>query len=205
ASVIFMHGLGQSNSTWKTLFEKSLALNLPHIRWLLPQANFHPVSYNDGELRPCWYDVHHLPPAADEFNEYAHLFLESLDTINSLVRTQVEGGIDTSKVILMGYSQGASMVAMASLNSSHRLAGVVALSGSIPPRFSETHSTVNTDVQDTPVLWCHGEADEKIPLQMGLDAIEYLKSVGFEVESKTYTSMVHEVNDEELKDILKWL
>ncbi|KAH8828774.1 Phospholipase/carboxylesterase/thioesterase [Flagelloscypha sp. PMI_526] len=205
ATVVFVHGLGQSNSSWKTLFETSLAVNHPHIRWVLPHAKFNPSPYNNGERRPSWYDIHKLPPSADEFDENSPLFVESLDTIKSVIQTEIESGIDASKLILMGFSQGASMITMTALTGSQQFGGVVSLSGWIPKRFSQALSTFNAQVTTTPVFWCHGEADQEIPLTMGSDAVEYMKSVGFEVEIKTYPGLVHDTNEEELKDVSDWL
>ncbi|KIK96504.1 hypothetical protein PAXRUDRAFT_32333 [Paxillus rubicundulus Ve08.2h10] len=149
-TVIFLHGLGQSNETWAHGAVKALAKELPHILWLLPQSPQNPVALNQGERRPSWFDI--------------------------------------------------------ALTTLHKLGGVASLSGSIPIAVREqmVHAA-----QVLPILWCHGDTDNKIPLSLGKDAVQFIRSKlrikEPRLQFNEYADLGHTVNDEELDDLVAWL
>lgn len=61
ASVIFIHGLGDSGAGWSFLPELFAAQSrLPGIRWILPSAPNNAVTINGGMKMPSWYDIKSL-------------------------------------------------------------------------------------------------------------------------------------------------
>lgn len=59
--------------------------------------------------------------------------LESAGKINDLIKHEVEtNGIDPSRIVLGGFSQGGTMTLLTGLTSQYRLAGLVVLSGWLP-------------------------------------------------------------------------
>ncbi|GLB36527.1 putative phospholipase/Carboxylesterase [Lyophyllum shimeji] len=110
ATVIFIHGLGQSNLTWRMVILEALAPKLPHVQWILPQAPKRHVSLNHGHDRPSWFDVARLPPGQNEFDEQA--ISESIGAIEELILSQVHAGIDSRRIVLVGFSQGAALSLM---------------------------------------------------------------------------------------------
>ena len=91
-----------------------------------------PVSVNQGRLQPSWFDIWHLPPHEDEYDEAS--IAESTSIILDLVNTQIHSGIDSSRIVLVGFSQGAALSMMVGLKALPELGGLVSLSGWIPPR-----------------------------------------------------------------------
>lgn len=91
-----------------------------------------PVTLNQGQYRPSWFDIARLPPRSNELDEQA--IAESITMIEGLILSQVHSGIDSRRIILMGFSQGAALSMMVSLTTLHYLGGVVSLSGWIPSR-----------------------------------------------------------------------
>lgn len=61
--------------------------------------------------------------------------LKSAGMINELIKHEVDvNGIDPSRIVLGGFSQGGTMSLLAGLTGPHRMAGLVVLSGWLPLR-----------------------------------------------------------------------
>lgn len=58
----------------------------------------------------------------------------SASLINDLIENEVRSGIDASRIVLGGFSQGATMSLLSGLTGSHQLAGIAVLSGWVPLR-----------------------------------------------------------------------
>jgi len=60
-----------------------------------------------------------------------------------------------------------------------------------------------------PILWCHGTADEEIPISYADDAVAFLRdSVGTSssnLQFRVYHDLGHAIHDNELNDITLWL
>jgi lysophospholipase-2 len=91
-----------------------------------------PVTFHQGQLIPCWFDTVSLPPSPAEFDEAG--ISESVSVIDSLIQSQIQAGIDSRRIVLMGFSQGAVLSMIVALTKQYSLGGVVSLSGWIPPR-----------------------------------------------------------------------
>jgi predicted esterase len=135
----------------------------------------------------------------------------------------VHSGIDSRKIVLVGFSQGAALSLMVGLTTLHELGGVASLSGWIPCRIREvSHNSKfwyhNADMASKqiihtglylPILWCHGTNDMEIPVSMGEDAISFLHNILDIPEEcltyKRYEGLGHMINDAELDDLTSWL
>ncbi|KAJ6604153.1 phospholipase carboxylesterase [Mycena vulgaris] len=200
ASVIFVHGLGQTTFTWRAMILEGLVPNLPHVEWILPQASNKAVTYYRGMSRPSWFNIATLPPGDAEFDEAA--IAESIGIIENLIISQIHRGVDSRRILLVGFSQGAALSLMVALSTLHDLGGVASLSGWIPPR-ARDQMIASPNV---PILWCHGTADLEIPIAVGENAVSYLKKhLRDKVQYKTYPGLEHTINDEEVDDLLAWL
>ncbi|KAF8230424.1 Phospholipase/carboxylesterase [Tricholoma matsutake] len=201
-TIIVIHGAGESSATWKTIVEEALAPRLPHISWIIPQAPERPVSVHQGQLIPCWFDTVSLPPGLYEFDEAG--ISESVTLIDGLIQSQMQAGIDSRQIVLMGFSQGAALSMIVALTKHYNLGGVVSLSGWIPLRARHMMRTTSA----LPIMWCHGTADDVIPLSYAEDALAFLQnSVGIpslKLKSRLYDSLGHAVQDNELNDIASW-
>jgi len=204
ATVIFSHGLGQYNATWAHVVLQALAPHLPHVLWILPQSLDRPVTFSQGQRRPAWFNVWRLPPHRNEYDEIG--ISESISLIENIILAQVHSGIDSRKIVLVGFSQGAALSLMVGLTTLHELGGVASLSGWIPYRIQE--QIIHTGLH-LPILWCHGTGDMEIPVSMGEDAISFLHNIlGIPEEFltyKRYEDLAHMINDAELDDLTSWL
>ncbi|KAJ7275513.1 Phospholipase/carboxylesterase [Mycena haematopus] len=203
ASVIFVHGLGQTTFTWRAMILEGLVPNLPHVEWVLPQASDKRVTYYRDVRRPSWFNIATLPPSDEEFDEPG--IAESIAVIESLILAQIHRGIDARRVLLVGFSQGAALSLMIALSTLHDLGGVASLSGWIPPRARDV-APPRLSSPHVPILWCHGTADTEIPLASAEDAVAYLRThVRGTVQYNTYPGLGHTINDDEVNDLLAWL
>jgi lysophospholipase-2 len=181
------------------------------------------VSLNQGQLRPSWFNISRLPPGHDEFDEIA--LTESVTLIENLILSQVHSGIDSRKIVLVGFSQGAALSMIVSLTTLHELGGVASLSGWIPHRARDVSYDLTLMYQslrfvqfvkqiihaapNLPILWCHGNADAEIPISYAEDAISFLYYALHVPYSKLrfrkYDGLKHAINDVELDDLASWL
>ena len=112
-----------------------------------------PVSWNQGTLRPSWFNIWNLPPVPSEYDEES--MKKSVSTIQGFIREQIEAGMDAGNIFLMGFSQGAATSLCAGLTLEDEIGGVVSLSGWIPEAHrhaSPTHSLIKRRCLTKPIL-----------------------------------------------------
>ncbi|KAI0063191.1 alpha/beta-hydrolase, partial [Artomyces pyxidatus] len=129
ATVIFVHGLGQTNESWTGMIAW-LSRHLPSIEWILPQAPLRAVTAYAGASRSSWFDIATFPPGEAEWDH--NTMSASISVIESIIQTEVQAGIDSHRIILAGYSQGAALSLLVALTTLHELGGVASLSGWVP-------------------------------------------------------------------------
>ncbi|KAI1786307.1 Phospholipase/carboxylesterase [Ganoderma leucocontextum] len=202
ATVIFVHGLGQSHSHWVPTLRRVME-RLPSVKWILPQAPNAPVTYSQERVRSSWFNIASLPPC----NCYDETGISSsVATLENLIISEVRRGTTSSKIVLVGFSQGASLSLMTALTTLHELGGVASLSGWIPKQSRPAMQQIEPSL---PVFWAHGSADDEMPLPYGEECISFLRSTlnmpSERVVFKTYEGLDHSVNDAELDDLAEWL
>ena len=109
--------------------------------------------------------------------------------------------VDAGRVILLGFSQGASLSVAVALNEPERFAAVAALSGRFVP---EVMPEATESVRGFPIFMTHGEFDQIIPISQGREGHELLSQLPLDL---TYTEypMGHEINQECLEDVRRWI
>lgn len=111
---------------------------------------------------------------------------------------------DSTKVFLLGFSQGAIMAYDLALNNPKKIAGILALSGKLLEE-SKPAKIDNTAVANVKVFIAHGKSDNVIDIKEAEKANEYLKAnLIKELSYKTY-EMPHTLMGAELNDIKAWL
>src|SRR5690554_1614280 len=106
ACVIWLHGLGADRYDFVPVV-KALELPADHrVRFIFPQAPTRPVTINNGFPMPCWFDI--LAIAPQRVMNMAQL-AESVAMVRGLVEQQIDSGIDASRIVLAGFSQGGAV------------------------------------------------------------------------------------------------
>jgi phospholipase/carboxylesterase len=200
ASVILLHGLGADGWDFVPIAGE---LGLPEslaVRFVFPHAPMRPVTVNAGYVMRAWYDIREFTP---DGRADAEGLAESMRRVDACLVREVAKGVDASRIVLAGFSQGGAVALEAGLRYPQRLAGVLALSTYLPfpARLATERSGANADV---PILMCHGRLDPVVPIAMGLEARDALVTLGYAVEWREYP-MQHEVCAPELTEVARWI
>ncbi|KAG8831818.1 hypothetical protein FRC17_002523 [Serendipita sp. 399] len=218
ASVIFLHGLGDSGRGWAPV-ARMLSRNpkLSHIKWILPHAPTEPVTLNGGMRMPSWFDIESLDLDEDaaDGGEDAKGMLDSSMAVNRLITAEIdEANIPANRIVVGGFSQGGALGLLTGLTSERKLAGLVSLSTWLP--LSQKMKSMMTDsARMLPIFFGHGTSDPVVQYQFGRRSYEHLKSaLGFPEATgesisgltwREYDGMGHSASEEELEDLNSWL
>ncbi len=200
ASVIWLHGLGADGHDFEPIVpELQLPAKLP-VRFIFPHAPYRPVTWNNGQVMRAWYDM-----AATERGLYQNVehLREAEATVHEFVAQERTRGIEPSRIVLAGFSQGGAVVLHAGLHYSSPLAGILCLSAPVP-YLDQLLASIAPANSDTPIFLAHGEHDSMVPFGLAQHAHERLTAAGLDVEWQRYT-MDHGVCAQELADISRWL
>lgn len=198
ASVIWLHGLGASGHDFEPMVPHlALPASLP-VRFIFPHAPAIPVTINGGYVMPAWYDI--LAMDFERKIDEAQIQASS-DAIVELIEQEIARGIDSTRIVLAGFSQGGAVAYHCGLSYDKPLAGLLALS-----TYFATHRTVNPSAANAgmPVALYHGSRDEVVPEAMGIEARRQLTAKGLAPSYQSY-AMAHEVCLEEIGDISRQL
>ncbi|MEP5761578.1 MAG: alpha/beta hydrolase [Litoreibacter sp.] len=148
-----------------------------------------------------------------------HAYPAALEDVKSAVKWMRGNagslGIDSGKIVLIGYSAGATLALSAGLSDTN-IAGIVSVAGisdfavaraetphaqlrrdidayikSTPARQASPISIV--DRHDPPVFLFHGESDTLVPLGQSVSMARALKTAGVTVLFKTFKGAGHEI------------
>ena len=203
-SIIWLHGLGADGHDFEPIVpELRLPGDLP-LRFVFPHAPVRPVTLNGGMTMRAWYDIYSLDRngPVDEQGIRA-----SAGLLTALIDRERERGMDASRIIAAGFSQGGAIALHAALRYPQRLAGLMALSTWLPLHNAfepEVVAGLGAARRDVPVFMAHGSYDPVLPVDLGRSSADLLLRHGFGVEWHEYP-MAHAVCAEEVADIRAWL
>ncbi len=199
--VIWLHGLGADGHDFEPIVEQLELDPSLNIRFVFPHAPMQAVTINQGFMMRAWYDVR-SPDIYSNPDEEGIRY--SQQTLNTLIRQQIDAGIKSEKIILAGFSQGGVIALQAALRSQHKLAGVMALSTylSLPESLATEKTPQN---QNIPLFLAHGSIDPVIDIKWAFQTHSHLIRENYSVEWHEYNNMPHAVSAEEIRDISKWL
>ena len=199
-TVIWMHGLGADCWDFVSIVkELGLPEELP-LRFIFPQAPSRPITVNNGQIMPGWYDISmaELQRKPDEAG-----LRQSQASIGQLIGREVERGISADKIILAGFSQGGAIALQTALRYRQTLGGIMALSTYLPleDSFAAEATIANANI---PILMAHGIQDPLIPLSLAQSSRAKMEARGYKIEWHEYP-MPHSVCMEEIEDIGVWI
>ena len=198
ASVIWLHGLGADGNDFAPIVPQlNLSLDFG-VRFIFPHAPAIPVTINSGYVMPAWYDIKQVDVDRHVDNEQLQ---ESASRIHDLIDREIERGIQSTRIIVAGFSQGGAVSFEAALSYEQRLAGIMALS-----TYFATEGTIkiNAIQQSIPILICHGEHDPVVSESLGKRSRASLEKLGFDPEYHSYP-IEHSVCPQEIEDVGNWI
>jgi predicted esterase len=108
ASIIFLHGLGDSGAGWAFLAEEARRQKrLQHVNFVFPTAPNRKVTLNFGMEMSAWYDIPSL--GALRTNQDDKGVLESVEILKNLIKEQQDKGIPANRIVIGGFSQGCAI------------------------------------------------------------------------------------------------
>lgn len=198
AVVIWLHGLGADGHDFEPVVPELKLPDTSAIRFIFPHAPSIPVTINNGMVMPAWYDI--LDMSIDKKVDEKQL-LASSQAITALIDKEISRGIDSTRIVIAGFSQGGAVGYQAALTYTKPLAGLIAMSTYFATSASILPSKENKSL---PIQIYHGRMDPVVPEPLGKIAYEGLKVLGYSVNYQTYP-MQHSVCAEEINDISRWI
>lgn len=199
-SIIWMHGLGADGNDFVPVVNELKISQEKHIRFIFPHAPERPVTINQGYVMRAWYDIREtsINAAEDEAG-----IRDSQKAINELIENEIHRGIDSTRIVLAGFSQGGAMALHTGLRQNNRLAGIMALSCYLP--LADTLSNeAHLNNADVPIFMGHGTYDTVVPISLGMTTQEHLRAADYPTEWREYP-MAHSVCIQEINDLDQWL
>jgi phospholipase/carboxylesterase len=182
AAAILVHGRG---GTAQGMLALGRELAEPGVAYLAPQA-----------AENSWYPYSFLSPL--EFN--APELRSATAVMDSLVQRIISAGIPASRILLLGFSQGACLTLEYSARRALRYGGIAALSGGlIGP--DGTPRDYPGSFDGTPVFIGCGDDDPYIPQARVAETAEVFKRLDATVTVKQYPDLAHTVNADEMNHI----
>ncbi|KAK1349903.1 phospholipase/carboxylesterase [Hamiltosporidium tvaerminnensis] len=166
--MIFLHGI---NSNGKDMSNRFIKFSESHknVMIIIPTAFPLKVGLYDNKSVNSWFNIRNRSIFAKEDTQGLD---ESMDKILKLIEYYK---FDSEKVILCGYSQGATMSLYIALNCNYKFRVIIAMSGYLP---RVKHR--NTHRQN--ILLTHGKKDTVVPFIAGWMSYMALKCLKVNVK-----------------------
>ncbi|KAJ7293864.1 Phospholipase/carboxylesterase [Mycena rebaudengoi] len=219
ATFILIHGLGDSGFGMQSVASQLQSdPALSHLQFILPHAPTRAITANGKHKMPAWFDLFSFNPPSED--DEAGM-MESFASLEQLITNEIESGIDASRIVIGGFSQGATMSLLTAMISSRQLGGAVILSGRLPLRdkvgkYPKLKELATSHAASVPIFWGHGSADPMISYSLGRQSADFLTSEisiptapatgeATGLSFNTYQGMAHSIGPQELKDLGTWL
>lgn len=187
--IILIHGYGSNEMD---LF--SFADELPNSLHVVSIRAPHELGYNSF----AWYNIN-FDADQNKFSDLDQARV-SLDKISKFIdEFTANNNINTNKIFLLGFSQGAILSYGLSLNTG-KAQHVIALSGYL------NEDLLFQKITDTPAdYFCsHGTVDQVIPVEWAKKAPVYLTEKGIDNQFKEYP-VGHGVHPQNFYDLKAWI
>ncbi|KAK9462356.1 Phospholipase/carboxylesterase/thioesterase [Lipomyces oligophaga] len=203
ATVIFMHGLGDSGNGWRFLADECRRMRaFDHVKFIFPNAPIQKVSLNFGLEMPSWFDIISLDKVEEQEDQQG--MLASSATLRSFISKEISGGIKPERIVIGGFSQGCAISLLTGLTSDIKLGGVVGLSGFIPMRSRITQMHQEHGIT-FPYFVGHGTLDPVVKFEYGMFTHTKLTELEIPHEFHEYKGLTHSTSPKELVDLLDFL
>jgi len=198
ATLIFCHGLGDTGHGWASTLAE---VRQSHVKIVCPTANTIPVTLNSGFQMPAWFDLYSLDPTGQEDDRGIE---KSKQIITNLIEDEINNGIDASRIVIGGFSQGGALSLYTGLSGKYKVAGIVALSCWLPLHKSFP-GALNSSNSEVPIMQAHGDCDPVVPYRWGQQTSTAVKSFVKNHDFKTYKGLAHSSGAAEMQDIKQFL
>jgi phospholipase/carboxylesterase len=181
AVVVAVHGRALSAAYMVEHLVSRLALEEDdRVAWILPEA--------DGAT---WYPLGFLAPLAD--NQPS---LDDALSVMAAIEAELSG-VDPTKVIWLGYSQGGCVVAEHVARHPRRWGAIAILTGGMVGP-ADHPLTIAGSLEGTPTYFSNSDADEWVPLWRTEATADAFRSATADVTVDVFAGRPHEIGDGEI-------
>ncbi len=179
ALVIAVHG---RNAAPRNILDIAPLIHNTHVAFVAPAA-----------AGNSWYPQSFLAPI--EQNEPG--ITSGISVVHAMIDDAIGRGVPSERIVLMGFSQGACLVATAAQRRAQRYGGVLVFSGGLigPPG---TEWSEAGDFAGTPVFLGCSDVDGHIPADRVRESAALFERMGASVTTRLYEGMGHLVNEDEV-------
>ena len=191
--VILLHGYGADGNDLIGL--------APVLAPLMPDVVFHapnaPYPCEGNPMGYQWFGISRLDPqvAAAGVRSAAPFVEQFLDD------TMAAYGLDESRTVLVGFSQGTMMALHVGLRHDKPLAGIIGFSGML----AAPESLAKEIRSRPPVLLLHGDSDEMLPHTLTERAAEVLRQHGVQTAMHIAPGVGHGIDETGLGHAARFL
>lgn len=170
--------------------------------------NAGPANILDLVPRLARPELAYLAPAASGRTWYPYSFMaeitsnepglsSGLAVLEATIARIEAAGVPQSRIVLVGFSQGACLAAEFAVRHAARFGGVVIFSGGLigPPG---THWDYPGSFEGTPVFLGCSDQDSHVPEPRVNESASVFARMGADVTKRIYPGMGHVVNDDEI-------
>ena len=197
AGVVWLHGLGDTAQGCKAI--ASVVRTPRPARWVFPSAPVRQVSVDWGLPRRAWFDVASAPVRVGSFEDRGAI-VGAVKIVHEAVRSLEADGIEPSRIIVGGLSQGGALALAGALTYSKRLGGAACLSGWLPRCIP-----LPKEGSLCPIFWQHGAKDDAVLVELQEEGVARLKFAGAEVSSFCDEDAGHVPGIEQVMRVEAWL
>lgn len=182
AAAICVHGRGASA---ESILELAKAAFVPGVAYLAPQA-----------ANQTWYPKSFLSPIPE--NEPG--ISSGMACLARLVATVQAAGVPSTRIVFLGFSQGACLSLEFVARHVQRYGAAIGLSGALigPPG---TPREYTGSLGGTPIFLGCSDVDSHIPLWRVEESAAVFTRMGADVDKRIYPGMGHTVSPDELKAV----
>ncbi|KAF8800237.1 Phospholipase/carboxylesterase [Phlegmacium glaucopus] len=190
ATVIFLHGLGDSGDALRKLIGPCLkwrtSEGLDHIKFIFPSAPLMVVTGFGKSIIPSWFDCYSFDiPDRAEDEKGLYNAVKWVNEFISIEETQHH--IPPERIIIGGLSQGGAVSLLTSITIKKPIAGLFALSTYIPLR-NKTPEILTPLAKQIPIFWGHGKQDLQVDHEFSLECAKTLSS-HLEIPFRSYENV----------------
>ncbi|NMX56664.1 alpha/beta hydrolase [Pseudomonas sp. WS 5146] len=191
--VIFLHGFGSNEE------------DLFGIKDALPSTWTYLSARAPMPVDPSGYRWFAKKPGEGDYDGETADLQRSAQLIENFVsKATAKYHIQSDRVFLVGFSQGAIMAYEVGLRKPAMVRGIAALSGSVLPVL-KAELKPDESLNKLAIFIGHGTLDQALPYASATRANEVLLGLGLKPEFHGYMGMPHTVSAAEIQDLKAWL
>lgn len=200
AALIWLHGLGDEPSGVFTqrFLQELTGPKFEHIKVFTPAAPIQPVTCNKGHRMPSWFDIQELPFRENSKTSSYEDMQGAVQFVHGILDKCISAGIPSSRIVLIGISQGGATTLVSTLTYREKLAAGMVLWGWMPIPVESLKAKLSPEGQKTPIAWSHGMNDFVISYDCAVKGQKMLQEMGVTCGLSSYKNGGHFVNDQEM-------